>query len=832
MAGFWSVIIPEDGKNYVRNPSFELDTTGHASFGAGAGTRTRVSSWQKFGAYAYEIICTTAPFGNAYVNNVAGDLADFAIGDILTYSVYVKVIAGTLSVVASAPGSGVSNVTTNIVAPFEGRVEIIFPAIVATPVTALQLFTYFPAGTGTAYIDGLQIEEKSYATTYIDGDQNGCKWMGIPHASKSTRSSKKSSGGRIYNLDDLGFYVTGVSGGGMPPVELITQPQSLLPGNLLRDYHIDARTIQLTSTTQPTSQADLHSKRKDLIDAIRPDKTGNLKPIILRYAGANSLKPVDIEVVYDSGLGYDHPSKGFNEEVPLRFIAPYPFWREEGNRAYALNYTKTLTSHNYIIAKEDGIWSLMGTGISAGATRTVNVIKKGADGRIYVGGFFDTVGGIATTRGLAVWSPETKTWSSLGGQVAVAGVIYDIAFASNGDVIVVGNFTDFNGVANTAHIAKWVKATNTWTSITSTVANNPIYGVAYDNSGNIIVVGDFTAIGGVGCVRVALYTGSAWQQFGSGLNARGTAVAVSADNIIHVGGLFTTANGVTVNYIAKWNGTTFVAFTSGGSTGVGSAASAPVLKIFFATDGSMYIGGLFQSGGGYTTYRILRWNGTQFQDMGGGVYDTTVSVGRVLAIDEDPDTKDIVLAGSFTVAGGDLGFQSVGFWNGSLYGWTDFELQVTDIYAFKYVDRENMYLAFSTATAGSANDIYVSELTTVNYEGTTKTSPIIRIKRSGGTEARIKWIENLANNSVLWIDYSLQNGEEITIDLTPSEKIVKSSFSGEKWNAILPISDLNEFIIQPGENKIKVFIETTGSPTIEAFLVVDILHWSFDGVAV
>ena len=50
---------------------------------------------------------------------------------------------------------------------------------------------------------------------------------------------------------------------------------------------------------------------------------------------------------------------------------------------------------------------------------------------------------------------------------------------------------------------------------------------------------------------------------GSGMNNTVYALAVDASGNLYAGGNFTTAGGVTANYIAKWNGTSWSALGSG-----------------------------------------------------------------------------------------------------------------------------------------------------------------------------------------------------------------------------------------------------------------------------
>ena len=88
-----------------------------------------------------------------------------------------------------------------------------------------------------------------------------------------------------------------------------------------------------------------------------------------------------------------------------------------------------------------------------------------------------------------------------------------------------------------------------------------------DGSGTLYVVGDFTFIGTTAANRIAKWNGSAWSALGSGMDNQVFALAVIGTDL-YAGGNFTTATNagptaVTVNRIAKWNGSAWSADQSG-----------------------------------------------------------------------------------------------------------------------------------------------------------------------------------------------------------------------------------------------------------------------------
>jgi len=103
--------------------------------------------------------------------------------------------------------------------------------------------------------------------------------------------------------------------------------------------------------------------------------------------------------------------------------------------------------------------------------------------------------------------------------------------------------------------------------------------------------------------------GQNWNSVGIGTDRRVKTLAVF-DNEIYVGGEFTTAGGINSPHIAKWNGSTWSAVSSG-TNGYYVFALCPY-------NGSLYLGGGFSSAGNIPAMDIAEWNGTSFQNLGNG----------------------------------------------------------------------------------------------------------------------------------------------------------------------------------------------------------------------
>ncbi len=139
-------------------------------------------------------------------------------------------------------------------------------------------------------------------------------------------------------------------------------------------------------------------------------------------------------------------------------------------------------------------------------------------------------------------------------------------------------------------------------------------------------------------------TGISW---GTNYAAVRALLAMPNGDIV-AGGDFSTAGGVTVNAIARWNGSAWSAM-GGGLTplfyGVDSLVQTP--------NGDVVAGGRFQIADGNFVYGIARWNGTAWSSLRSGVQHAGQGgsfAGDVRSMAVLPN-GDLVVAGLFDSAG-------------------------------------------------------------------------------------------------------------------------------------------------------------------------------------
>jgi len=137
-----------------------------------------------------------------------------------------------------------------------------------------------------------------------------------------------------------------------------------------------------------------------------------------------------------------------------------------------------------------------------------------------------------------------------------------------------------------------------------------VYVVAADGQGNVFVGGGFTSVGGVSANNVARFNTqtNTWSSLGTGssngVNGWVSALAVVGDEVF-VGGSFTSAGGVSANYVARFNAqtNTWSTLGTGSSNGVDNWVSALAV-----VGNEVFVGGGFTSAGGIASTFIAHWN--------------------------------------------------------------------------------------------------------------------------------------------------------------------------------------------------------------------------------
>ncbi|MCP4549165.1 MAG: hypothetical protein GY835_22150, partial [bacterium] len=195
---------------------------------------------------------------------------------------------------------------------------------------------------------------------------------------------------------------------------------------------------------------------------------------------------------------------------------------------------------------------------------------------------------------------------------------------------------------------------------------------AHGNGEALYVAGGLTMAGGVAVNGIARWDGTAWSALspraGAGTNHSVHALAVYDDGsgeALYAGGWFTTAGTVAVNQIARWDGTAWSALSGPAGTGT----DGPVYALAVVDDGTgeaLYAGGEFTTAGGLPVNTIAKWDGAAWSPLVGPAGPGTDGPVLALAGYDQGGGEALYAGGFFNVAGGEP-VDHVARWDGTAW---------------------------------------------------------------------------------------------------------------------------------------------------------------------
>ncbi|MCL5097165.1 MAG: hypothetical protein M1608_06505 [Candidatus Omnitrophica bacterium] len=252
----------------------------------------------------------------------------------------------------------------------------------------------------------------------------------------------------------------------------------------------------------------------------------------------------------------------------------------------------------------------------AGADNPVFALALQQDGKVLIGGSFNTVNGVVlhgigrlNTNGVvdATFNPG----SSINGSVLAIGIQSDGKVVVGGDFVVTLNNLSWHGLArlNTNGFVD-----TTFQPTTST--NGAVRSVVIQSDGKLVVGGSFVSVNGVSRNGIARLNtdGSLDPDFdpGSGANGAVYSIAAQADGKLVLGGEFTSANGVTRNRLTRLNPDGSVDSTINFGMGANGFVSAVVIQ----TDRKIVFGGGFTAYNGIPRNHLARIHGGSISGPG------------------------------------------------------------------------------------------------------------------------------------------------------------------------------------------------------------------------
>ena len=282
-------------------------------------------------------------------------------------------------------------------------------------------------------------------------------------------------------------------------------------------------------------------------------------------------------------------------------------------------------------------------------------------------------------------------WSSGFSLADLDGTPYSMVVWDDGTgpaLFVGGDFAAAGGVV-VNNIAKWDGSS--WSALSgpsgtgtggTNVAVNAL--AVWDDGGGpaLYAAGAFTTAGGITVNRIAKWDGTSWSPLVAaavtGLNQTVEALAVWDDGggaALYAGGYFETViefrdgqfQAVTVNYVAKWDGSSWSPLTGSSGTGVYDTYFRSVQSLI-ADNSALYVGGEFSTAGGVTANNVAAWDGSEWVPLVGASGNGVDNDVYALAIWDDGSGSALYVAGNYVFAGG-IYASDIAKWNGS--EWSD-----------------------------------------------------------------------------------------------------------------------------------------------------------------
>jgi hypothetical protein len=177
---------------------------------------------------------------------------------------------------------------------------------------------------------------------------------------------------------------------------------------------------------------------------------------------------------------------------------------------------------------------------------------------------------------------------------------------------------------------------NWWNEFGSPGLTEAVRAMAVYN-GSLIVSGEFTTIGSVTVNHIARWDGTSWYTLGDWLDSVASCFHLYDGKLI-AGGWFGWAVDVNVNRVAAWDGTSWSA--------LGSGFNNSAVYALGTYNGQLVAGGDFDAdaSGGQPMRHLATWSGTTWTQLGGGA-DSPVTGLSVFG-------EELIMGGTFVEIGG------------------------------------------------------------------------------------------------------------------------------------------------------------------------------------
>jgi len=354
--------------------------------------------------------------------------------------------------------------------------------------------------------------------------------------------------------------------------------------------------------------------------------------------GANYIARLNADGSLD--MGFNSGGTGFNNTVSALTV------QSDGKIIIGGSFTAYNGTTMNQIARLNADGSLdTSFNLGSGTNGPVTAVIIQSDGKIIIGGYFNTYNGTVTNRVARLNTDGSLDAGFNTGNTGADGVVYAITVQSDGKIIIGGNFMSYNGTAINRIARLNANGTlDTTFNVGGTGANTNVYVIAVQSDGKIIAGGAFNKYNGTATKYIARLNadGSLDTGFYVGIGANNTinTLTVQSNGKIITGGNFTSYNGTAINNIARLN-------TNGSldTSFIGSGANNSVLVTTAQPDGKII------TGGGFTVYND-RIRGHIVRLNTDGSTDTNFNAGtgadNVVSVLTVQSGGKIIMGGNFT----------------------------------------------------------------------------------------------------------------------------------------------------------------------------------------
>lgn len=353
----------------------------------------------------------------------------------------------------------------------------------------------------------------------------------------------------------------------------------------------------------------------------------------------------------------------------------------------------TRTQTWYTVGNGDGPQDADGDATSASSISVIG-------GQVYLGGSFARVDGVDAS-GIAMW--DGKRWSSLAGGVATDSSVDDpavYAIAGIGDLVYVGGTFEIavnpSGVADAQanNIAVWNRRTHRWSSLG--VGTTGEVDALLMNGSSLYVGGAFLKAGNLTVNRIARWDGSKWSALRGGASDVVVSFAFSQGTLYAAGWFGSMDHVANTNSLAAWNGTTW---RSARSDLLFSDPSEDYINgVGVLANGHLFVGGVFNDYGHPLVTNLAYWDGARWRGTGLGFEDgSTAYVGGDSYAVVVNAQGQVFAGGEFEEIGG-LPFSHIAMWDGT--NWHDVGGGVNGDISTMLIRGDDLYVAGGFSIVG------------------------------------------------------------------------------------------------------------------------------------